>query len=193
MASQAPSSPIPASAQPADDAGAIRARKALWALVKDMRFGMLTHRHADGSLHSHPLTTQNRSLDEGCLYFFVSRATELGRRIEVDGTVNVAYADTHKDHYVSVTGQARVNGDRRLRERLFNALAKAWFPGGVDDPNLELLEVRIHHAEYWSITESKVTQLFRMASAAVTGEPPVIGEHREVPFAAAVEGEARVR
>lgn len=175
-------SSAPSTAASAPDAEAIKARKALWALVKDMRFGMLTHRHADGSLHSHPLTTQNRSLDDGKLYFFVSRATELGRRIEGDGTVNVAYADTHKDYYVSVTGQARVNDDRMLREKLFNALAKAWFPGGVDDPNLELVEVRIAHAEYWSITESKVTQLFKMASAAVSGQPPSIGEHREVQF-----------
>lgn len=166
-----------------------KARKALWALVKDIRFGMLTHRHADGSLHSHPLTTQNRSLDDGCLYFFVSKATELGQRIQADGNVNVAYADSHQDHYVSVTGQARINDDRMLREKLFNALAKAWFPGGVDDPNLELVEVRILHAEYWSITESKVTQLFKMATAAVSGQPPVIGEHREVPFAAEAKPE----
>ena len=180
-----PASPSPAAAPDTpSDAEADKARKALWALVKDMRFGMLTHRHADGSLHSHPLTTQNRSLEDGCLYFFVSRATELGQRIEADGHVNVAYADSHQDHYVSVTGQARINDDRLLRERLFNALAKAWFPGGVDDPHLELVEVRILHAEYWCITESKVTQLFKMATAAVSGQPPVIGEHREVPFPA---------
>lgn len=154
--------------------------KTLWALIKDMRFGMLTHRHPDGSLHSHPLTTQNRSLDDGKLYFFVSRATELGRRIEVDGGVNVAYADTHKDHYVSVTGQARVNGDRMLREKLFNALAKAWFPGGAEDPDLELVEVRIVNAEYWDIKENKVTQLLKMATAAVTGNKPEMGEHREM-------------
>ena len=183
--------PAQPAASPDLDPEAARARKALWALIKDMRFGMLTHRHADGSLHSHPLTTQNRSLDEGKLYFFVSRATELGRRVEEDGAVNVAYADTHKDHYVSVTGQAAINGDRVLREKLFNALAKAWFPGGVDDPNLELVEVRILHAEYWSITESKVTQLVKMASAAVSGQPPVIGEHREVPFAVKDEAAAK--
>ncbi len=196
MATPAPSPSTPASAPPGaapEAAQAARTRQALWALIKDMRFGMLTHRHPDGSLHSHPLTTQNRSLDDGCLYFFVSRATELGQRITAEGGVNVAYADTHQDRYVSVTGQARINGDRLLREKLFNALAKAWFPGGVDDPTLELLEVRIAHAEYWRISESKVTQLFKMASAAVTGQPPVIGEHREVPFAGTQEhpGEAR--
>lgn len=179
-----------ASATPSPDAAEARARdredkalhKTLWELIKDIRFGMLTHRHPDGTLHSHPLTTQNRSLDAGVLYFFVSRATELGRRLELDGDVNVAYADTHKDHYVSVTGQARINHDLATRERLFNAMARAWFPGGATDPNLELVEVQILHAEYWNITESKVTQLFKIATAAVTGQSPVLGEHRAVGF-----------
>ena len=65
------------------------AHQTLWDLIKEMRFGMMTHRHPDGSLHAHPLTTQNRSLDEGVLYFFVSRATELGQRIALDGDVNI--------------------------------------------------------------------------------------------------------
>ncbi len=33
----------------------------LWDLIKDTRFGMLVHRHGDGLLHSHPLTTQNKA------------------------------------------------------------------------------------------------------------------------------------
>lgn len=156
--------------------------KRLWSLIKDMRFGMLVHRHADGSLHSHPLTTQNKSLDEGVLYFFVSRTTEVGRRLQLDGDVNVSYADTHKDHYVSITGQATISEDMAKKEKLFNAMTKAWFPGGARDPNLELVEVRILHAEYWDIKESKVTQLAKMATAAVTGHPPEMGEHREVHF-----------
>ena len=47
------------------------------------------------------------------------------------------------------------------------------------DPDLELVEVHITHAEYWDVKESKTTQLFKMAKAAVTGERPVMGEHRE--------------
>lgn len=154
----------------------------LWDLIKEMRFGMLTHRHPDGSLHAHPLTTQNRSLDDDVLYFFVHRATELGQRIALDGDVNVTYSDTHRDHYVSVTGHARLNHDLGLRERLFNAMSRAWFPGGPTDPNLELVAVRILYAEYWNIRESKVTQLFKLATAAVTGQPARLGEHQAVHF-----------
>jgi hypothetical protein len=66
----------------------------LWQLIKEIRFGLLTHRHPDGKLRSHPLTTQNRSLDPGDpLYFFVSKKTELGQRLPADGNVCVNYAD----------------------------------------------------------------------------------------------------
>ncbi|TFZ04102.1 pyridoxamine 5'-phosphate oxidase family protein [Ramlibacter humi] len=153
----------------------------LWDMIKDIRFGMLTHRHADGGLHAHPLTTQNQALGEqGILYFFVSKATELGQRLQADGNVNVSYSDTHKDVYVSITGRAVVSNDRSAKERLFNPMTKAWFPGGVDDPDLELIEVHVVHAEYWSVKESKPTQLFKMAAAAVSGERPKMGEHKEV-------------
>ena len=106
----------------------------LWKLIKDMRFAMLTHRHTNGQLHSHPLTTQNRSLDPGePLYFFVSKQTEMGQRLHADGNVCISYADLEKDVYVSVSGQARISEDLDTKKRLFNALAKAWFPGGAED------------------------------------------------------------
>jgi general stress protein 26 len=154
--------------------------KKLWELIKDIRFGMLTHRHPDGSLHSHPLTTQGKSLDDWVLHFFVSRATELGQRLQGDGNVNVSYSDPHKDTYVSISGQATTSNDMATKKRLFNALAKAWFPGGVEDPDLELVEVHVQHAEYWNVKENKTTQLFKMAKAAVTGERAQMGEHKEV-------------
>lgn len=153
----------------------------LWKLIKGNRFAMLTHRHPDGRLHSHPLTTQNRSLEPGDpLYFFVARETELGQRLLADGNVCVSYADPDKDVYISISGMARISENMDTKRRLFNALAKAWFPGGAQDPNLELVEVEIQHAEYWNIKESKTRQLFKIASAAVSGEQPVMGEHREL-------------
>jgi general stress protein 26 len=145
---------------------------------------MLTHRHPGGMLHAHPLTTQNQSLEDAVLYFFVSKKTELGRRLQQDGNVNVSYADPAKDSYVSIAGQARIGNDASTKERLFNAMAKAWFPGGPSDPDLELVEVQIHHAEYWDVKQSKVTQLYKIAKAAVSGEPPQMGEHRTVEFGA---------
>lgn len=153
----------------------------LWELIKDARFAMLTHRHEDGSLHAHPLTTQNRSLKPGePLYFFVSKQTEVGKRLRADGNVCLSYANLKEDQWVSISGHAAISEDMDTKKKLFNALAKAWFPEGAEDPDLELVEVRIAAAEYWDIKESKVTQLLKMATAAVTGNKPELGEHREL-------------
>ncbi|WP_372828123.1 pyridoxamine 5'-phosphate oxidase family protein [Polaromonas sp.] len=155
----------------------------LWDLIKDIKFGMLTHRHGDGSLQSHPLTTQNQSIDENStLYFFISKKGEMASSLGHDANVNVAYADTSDDNYVSIAGKATLSDDQATTERLFNTFTKAWFPGGVNDPDLQLVEVKITHAEYWNAKDSKVTQLFKMAKSAVTGDRPKdMSEHKEVP------------
>lgn len=153
----------------------------LWDLIKDIKFGMFTHSHADGRLHSHPLTTQNKSMDEGAmLYFFVPKSGEIAQRLQSGGNVNVAYADPDADSYVSVSGSASLLEDQAKKEELFSSMAKAWFPGGAGDPNLGLLQVRIHHAEYWDVKESKMVQLAKMATAALTGKRPKLGEHKEL-------------
>lgn len=166
----------------ADTTTQSNAHSTLWKMIRDIRFGMLTHRTATGSLHAHPLTTQNQHLDESSeLYFFISRQGELYERLLTDGEVNVAYADPGQDRYVSLSGQARFVDDPARKQALWSAMAQAWFPGGADDPNLALLAVRIRHAEYWDVHESKMVQLFKMAKAAVTGEQPRnLGEHQEV-------------
>ena len=158
------------------------AHETLWKLIKDIRFGMLTHSTATGMLHAHPLTTLNRSVDaQADLYFFIPKTGELYERLLTDGEVNVSYADPGQDSYVSLSGQARFVDDVAQKEALWSPAAQAWFPGGHTDPELALLAVRIRHAEYWDVDESKMVQLFKMAKAAVTGQPPrELGEHKEL-------------
>lgn len=154
----------------------------LWLLIKDIRFGMFTQRHANGFLHSHPLTTLNKSMDEDSrLYFFIGQRSEIAHQIAQDASVNVSYASPSDDRYVSISGDAAIVEDAAKKEALWSAMAKAWFPQGPGDPNLALLEVRIRHAEYWDVSESKMVQLAKMAKAALTGKPPQdLGEHKEL-------------
>ena len=153
----------------------------LWDLIKDIKFGMLTHRHSSGMMHSCPLTTQNKKIDENSLlYFFISRKSETAAALMTDANVNVAYAHPGDDRYVSVSGKAAIVEDQAKKEELWSSFAKAWFPGGVNDPDLALLEVSIQHAEFWDVTESKMVQLAKMATAAITGKQPNLGEHKEL-------------
>ena len=156
--------------------------KTLWTLIDGIKFAMFTHRHTDGALHSAPLTTQNKAGDEGSqLYFFISRKSEIASCVAHEPNVNVSYAHPGDDRYVSVSGVAAVIEDQTKKDYFFTPFAKAWFPNGATDPDLALLAVEIGHAEFWNVTESKMTQLFIMAKAAVTGEPPKdLGEHKEL-------------
>lgn len=157
-------------------------RAALFERIKDIRFGMLAHRSPAGTLHAHPLTTLNKEIDERSqLYFFVPKDGELHQRLSADPQVSVAYANPEEDCYVSVSGTASFIDELARKEELWTPMAKAWFPDGPQDPNLALLAVNIQHAEYWDVKESKLTQLYKLATAAMTGEPPkALGEHREV-------------
>ncbi|MCA0303085.1 MAG: pyridoxamine 5'-phosphate oxidase family protein [Proteobacteria bacterium] len=154
----------------------------LWDLIGDIRFAMFTSRQADGSLHAQPMTTQNGSEDRGgVLWFFMSRSGQPVADLEAHPEVSVAYADTGKDSYVSISGAARVVDDAARTKALWTPAAQAWFPGGPTDPDLALVALLIAEAEYWDVTANKATQLFKMAKAALTGEPPRdMGQHRRV-------------
>lgn len=159
-----------------------QARTKLWDLIKDIRFAMFTTRHGNGHLHSRPMTTQNSSLDEDAnLWFFMSLKGDPVADLLADSTVNVVYADPGADSYVSVSGNAAVVEDMAKKEQLWSKLAQAWFPGGAADPDLALVCVKITHANYWDVKESKLVQLYQMAKAAITGKLPTdLGEHAEV-------------
>lgn len=152
----------------------------LWGLIKDLKFAMFTTLHSEnGHLHSRPMTTQNSKLDESAsLWFFMSRKSETVSDIASKPLVNVSYADPGKDSYLSVAGSAAVVEDLAKKQQLWSKTAEAWFPSGVEDPDLALVQVRITHADYWDVKESKVTQLYKMAKAVVTGTTPTdMGEH----------------
>jgi hypothetical protein len=47
---------------------------------------------------------------------------------------------------------------------------KAWFPQGLDDPDLALLQVHVNQAEYWDTSSSKMVPLLGFVKAAATGQ-----------------------
>ena len=154
----------------------------LWDLIKDIRFAMLTVQHGDGTLRARPMTTQNKSDDRaGTIWIFASRRGEPVLDLKNSPAVNVSYADTDKDAYVSVAGKGRIVEDMAKKRELWTSMAKAWFPGGFDYPNLALIAVDIEYAEYWDVKTSHFMQLVKMAAAAATGTKANLKtEHGEI-------------
>ena len=153
----------------------------LFDLIKDVKFAMFTTHKPQGHLHSRPMTTQNKSIDEdNSLWFFMPRDGAPVSEFRGDDQVNVSYADPGSDTYVSISGVAHVVQDEAKKRALWNKAAQAWFKGGGDDPDLTLVQVRIEHADYWDVKENKLVQLYKIAEAAMTGKPPRMGEHGHI-------------
>ena len=151
----------------------------VWKRIKDIRYAMLTTLDDDDSLVARPMTSVQKDFS-GSLFFFASRTSPPAAAIEADGTVGVQYSDHGSDTYVSLSGDATLEHDRARMEALWSPMVKAWFPQGIDDPDLIMIRVDVHKAEYWDTKESKPVQLFKMAKAAVTGVPPSMGEHKTI-------------
>ena len=156
--------------------------KKVGELIKDVNVAMLTTTAEDGSLRSRPMATQKEK-DEtftGSLWFFTSDDSGKISEIYHNRHVGLSYANPSKNIYVSLSGIATVVHDRAKAAELWSPLLKAWFPGGLDDPSLALLHVNVTYAEYWHVASGKMVILFKEAKAAITGEPPKIGEHNKL-------------
>lgn len=152
-------------------------------LIKDVRVAMFTTVRPDGSLHSRPMATQEVEFD-GDLWFFTHRNTPKAEELSNDTHVSLTYTDTSDNRWVALTGRAFNVDDKAKAKDLWNPALKAWFPQGLDDPQLSLIRVEVNGAEYWDSPSNLVVHLAGMAKAALTGEPlrnP--GEHATINLA----------
>jgi general stress protein 26 len=134
---------------------------------------------ADGSLHGRPMATQELESD-GTLWFFTGASSGKVREIERDQHVLLSYAAPDDNRYVSVAGTAQMVKDRAKAEELWNPAFKAWFPDGLDDPELALLKVEIESAEYWDSPSSTIVHLVGFAKAVAMGKPYHGGENATI-------------
>ena len=125
------------------------------------------------------MATQQTPFD-GELWFFTSRGSDKSGEIGQAAEVNLAYARPDDQSYVSISGTAHVVDDRAKARELWNPLHKAWFPKGVDDPDLRLIRVDVSGAEYWDSSSSAMVHLIGFAKAVATGQRYEPGDNASV-------------
>ncbi len=152
--------------------------KKLRDLIEDIDTAMMTTIDG-GVLRSRPMQTQEAEFN-GDLWFFTSSETHKTEEIEKDNRVNVSYSKPSGNIYVSVSGTAEIVRDQRKIEELWNPAYRAWFPEGLDDPNLILLKINVEQAEYWDSSSSAVVHLYGFVKALATGERAKGGENEKI-------------
>jgi general stress protein 26 len=153
--------------------------KKLARLIKGIRIAMLTTAEQDGTLRSRPMATQQHEFD-GALWFFTGKSSHKVVELGQDYHLNLAYSDPSDNRYVSISGTGEIITDRAKAEELWNPLFKAWFPKGLEDPDLALLKVSPTQAEYWDAPSSSVVHAIGFVKAILTGERANPGDHAQL-------------
>lgn len=147
-------------------------------IIKDIKFALLTTANAENHLHARPMTTQQAEFG-GDLWFIGAKDSSTVADIRLHPLVNVSYADAGKGSYVSVSGKAELIEDRAKLEELWSDFYKAYFEGGIEDPNVQLIRIDASGAEFWE-SDGKVRSYFQMAKAVVTGQQANQGKNETV-------------
>lgn len=140
----------------------------------DIKVCMFCTKVTDVPFRTRPMSTLDVD-DEGNLWFFSSKASDKNDEIKNDETVQLLYAKNSNSHFLTITGNAQVVKDQKKIDELWNPVAKTWFPGGKEDPDLCLVKVIPHEAYYWDTINGKMITLLKMATSAVTGNPSQVG------------------
>lgn len=147
-----------------------------WDMMKKLTFAMLATRDGD-TIRSRPMAATVEP-DNNAIYFLTDARRHKDDEIARDHNVNLGFADASAQKYVSVSGTAAVSNDRAKIKELFTVAAKAWWDS-PDDPNIRLLTVTPHEAEYWD-SPGTIVSYVKMAMAAVSNTRPDLGENRKV-------------
>ena len=140
----------------------------VWKAIRKHRIAMLATEEA-GRLVSRPMASYGHP-EDGKIYFITHLDTNVVRPGE-EVPVNLAYADTDKNSYLSISGVARINQDRRKLHELWSVWSEAWLPQGPDASDVALISVEPDDAKLWEAS-GKLLYAAKMLKAAATQTPP---------------------
>lgn len=154
--------------------------KKIAGLIKKSPICMLTTADSAGRLHSRPMATNNEDDFDGTLWYFTPGHSLKTAEVSQTHKVNAAYSDPSSQNYISLSGTAEVITDKAEIKRRWKPSLTAWFPKGVDEPDIALLRVTVESAEYWDAPSSLVAHAISLVKAAVTGRPADPADHKRV-------------
>jgi len=101
--------------------------------------------------HSRPMTAQFDDTRPGPIWFFTTRDAELAMALRAGASHRAVAHFAAKDHelFAAIHGELTLDNDRATVDRLWNRFVAAWYQGGKDDPQLQLLRLDPQHAKIW--------------------------------------------
>ena len=155
----------------------MKTQEQIRAMVRDAKFCMFsTVDTASGKVKTRPMSVVKAD-ELNQVWFFTADDTEKVSEMKNTWEVALGFSNEADHQWVAVNGPARLVKDKEKIKDLWNPMFKAWFPQGLDTPNLALICVEMQTAEYWESHGGSIANAFEMIKAAITGDPAHNSEH----------------
>ncbi|MFZ1664046.1 MAG: pyridoxamine 5'-phosphate oxidase family protein [Flavobacteriales bacterium] len=118
---------------------------------------------------SRPMSAQQVD-DEGNFWFLSSHSSLKDEQVAEDPYVQLLFANSGDAEFLSVFGTATIVMDMAKKREIWSDFAKAWFPKGVEDPDLTVLRVKPMQSYYWDTKNGKMITLLKLAASAIIGK-----------------------
>ena len=120
-----------------------------WKALKSDRTMMLGLVGVDDGL-GQPMTATTGDRDgRGPIWVFTAKDTDFCQAMGDRHAAIINFASKGHDVFAAVDGEIVVDNDRATVDRLWNPFVAAWYPGGKDDPNLQLVRFEPTSAQIW--------------------------------------------
>ena len=136
------------------------------AMVKDIKYTMMTTRNGENHLHSCPMNTTETSIGAKEIWFIGDKTTQAVDNINNNPQVNLSYVSQDGKDYVSINGKAELVDDKAKLDELWSPIYNAFYEHGKEDENVQLIKVVPNGAEFWR-SGSGIINAAKLAVAAV--------------------------
>lgn len=119
------------------------------ALKSDMTMMIGLDGIEDG--HAQPMTAQldpDRP-DRGAIWFFTTKDNGLVKAMREGHRAMAHFVSKDHELFATLHGDLMLDNESATIDRLWNRFVAAWFEGGKDDPNLQLIRLDAEKAQIW--------------------------------------------
>ncbi|MEQ6248366.1 pyridoxamine 5'-phosphate oxidase family protein [Sulfitobacter sp. HNIBRBA3233] len=151
-------------------------KKEFWDRLEDTRAGMLS----TGSAPAVPMSHYADD-DGGPIWFISAKGTDLVQSAVQATPAQYIISSANEGLYARIDGTLTCVTDPAQLDKLWGAIAAAWFEDGKQDDDVQLMRFDPKEAEVWT-TGGTLQFLYEITKANVQDEMPDIGKHGKITF-----------
>lgn len=121
------------------------------------------------SFSTRPMSVQITD-DDGNMFFLSAADSHHNVEINEDSKVQLLFKESSYEDFLTLYGEASINKDRAMIEKLWNPMMKTWFTEGIDDPRITVIKFAIKDGYYWDTKHGQLVSFIKRLAGAAMGK-----------------------